>query len=332
MGGNVFKHDYKTVRLTTKELEVVSKEITELLSSFGIEYSIPRNVGEKEDHGDLDVLVTPEYVETFIVEYLEENNIPFNKNGSVLSFLHVDFQIDLISIPKDRMEFATFYFSFNDLGNLLGRTSKQLGFKLKHDGLYYVLRDDNHIIKEFLLTEDYKSFLKILEVDVELYEKGFDTYVDVFKFVSSSKYFNPEIFKFENLNHTNRVRDRKRKTYNMFLLWLECQKVEVKLKLTQAQKEAFVCSCFPALSSQILKARITYSVDKALKEKFNGRIIMSYIPELTGKDLGNFMKQFKDKHAMKFTALMLTLSEQEVKNLILEFYEIYKNESHTHTS
>ena len=51
-------------------------------------------------------------------------------------------------------------------------------------------------------------------------------------------------FKFENLNHTNRVRDRKRKSYNLFLDYLDSLDDSIKNKELQKLREYLVNTDF----------------------------------------------------------------------------------------
>ena len=328
MGGNVFKTTHEPVRLTTEELVVFSDEWCSILKEHSVEHVVPRNVGEKLDHGDLDVLVLSENLETFINNFIVVNNIPMVRNGSVISLLYKSFQVDLIKTPKEDLEFSTFYFSFNDLGNLLGRMSKNLGLKLKHDGLYYVLRSEDHVLKEFLLSKNYKQFLNILEVDVDKYKKGFNTYTEMFEYVSSSPYFDSGIFKLENLNNKNRVRDRKRKTYNMFLDWCELQSFTDQDKLTSEEKEEFVISHFPVLKEGIDFENHKYLVQLSVKRKFNGNLIISLIPELEGKELGDFISAYKQS-IEGFDSFIINSNEDDLNISILEFHKRFKNATNT---
>lgn len=329
MGGNVFKTSHEPVRLSNKEMAVFSEEWCSILKEHSVEHVVPRNIGEKLDHGDLDVLVLSENIETFIDNFIVPNRIPLVRNGSVISLLYKSFQVDLIKTPKEDLEFSTFYFSFNDLGNLLGRMSKNLGFKLKHNGLYYVLRSEDHVLKEFLLSKDYKQFLNILEIDVAKYEEGFSTYIEMFEYLSSSPYFDSGIFKLENLNNKNRVRDRKRKTYNMFLEWCELQEFTDQEKLSKEEKEEFVVSHFPELKEGIEFENHKYLVQLSVKRKFNGSTILSLIPELKGKELGDFIEAYKQ--SMKgFNRFIIESNEDDLNVSILEFYKRFKNATNTY--
>ena len=76
-------------------------------------------------------------------------------------------------------------------------------------------------IKEYCLSNNFEDILNILGLNTTVYKNGFDTYQEMFDFVISSPYFDKNLFLFENLNNKNRVRDKKRKTYNMFLEYLD---------------------------------------------------------------------------------------------------------------
>lgn len=320
MGGNVFSG---TVRKTTQDLIGIVLEWSSLLSRFSITFAIPENISEKEDHGDLDILVVSgTNLQSFVKDYLDVEGIEYKLNGDVYSILYKDFQVDLIKTTEEDIEFSEFYFSYNDLGNLLGRMSKQLGFTLKHNGLYYKQQDGSHVLKEHLLTKDYQEVLKILGVDVYTYLSGMHTYEDMFKFVSSSPYFNSDIFQYESLNNKNRVRDRKRKTYNLFLEWCSKQTFLRALpKLTYQEKEDFVCSHFPYLRKELDNEFTKYLLKLSIKQKFNGSLVMEVIPELSGKNLGSFISKYKEHFAEDFQYFIVTSTLEDIKENILHFYK-----------
>ena len=74
--------------------------------------------------------------------------------------------------------------------------------------------------KDIVLTYNLLTALEILGLDWERYKQGFNNYDEMFEYVTSCKAFDKSKFALENLNHRNRVRDRKRKTYNLFLQYI----------------------------------------------------------------------------------------------------------------
>lgn len=324
MGGNVF-----TEYLSTKEPEFVGRRlqtddyhsamyaVQSILKSIGLEYAVIDFVREKQSHGDLDIIVHKGVLSAFeVTNILRSKKIIVSQTSTdSLSFLLLTFQIDLIFIDPDSVEYARNYYSWNDLGNLIGRTSKQLGLKHGHDGLYFVQRDGDRVLKEYKLSTDYNVVLKLLQLDVEHFNKGFDTYYEMFKWVTSSPYFNPSKFLFENLNNRNRVRDRKRAIYNMFLIWSGSQSFNTPIVIED--RDQFVLNNFPEIKEEYYRQIEKVEQSKLLYEKFNGNLLSDWL-NLEGKDLGNFIAQFKCHYDNQ---TLLNYSAEAIKNLVESFYK-----------
>ena len=97
-------------------------------------------------------------------EYLKSilNSVGYIRNGNVVSIEFKNFQIDFIYVKPIEYECANNYFSYNDMGNLLGRVIKQLGFKLSFKGLRYAIRNEHTIVKDIVIDYDWKIFYHIL--------------------------------------------------------------------------------------------------------------------------------------------------------------------------
>lgn len=331
MGGNVFKHTHKVVRLSAGTYYETVRQVKTLLDGvrLGLEYHDVQAIYSKPDFGDMDLVVNTNSSDAILAheDYLKNLGFPISRNGDVLSFLFHQFQIDLLFIPEESFSYACNYFAWNDLGNIVGRLSKKLGMKHGHAGLYYVQRDGDVVVKEHLLSNEYTKILEILELDIEHFKKGFNTEVEMFQWAGSSPYFDPEIFKFENLNHINRVRDRKRKTYNQLVEWCAKTYAPAQVRKDFPEKEKrldFVLNIFPFIKEEHdrLEKEITLKREAALK--FNGKIIMELIPKLSGKDLGSFITYFKSLYP-SFLEYVLNTTEEDIRAHITYHYNNWIN-------
>lgn len=319
MGGNAIKD---VQRLSKQDYEDLVVEIMpRLLKSLGNRtVKVIKAYNEKDSFGDIDVLVESNNLDHDWVEKVKEEfelkEGDFVKNGKVFSFRHLqyNFQVDLIMVQTEKLEIAYNYFNYNDLSNLLGRMTKKLGFKLGHDGLFYIERDGDHIITNECFSLDYYDALRYLEVDVERYKRGFDTLEEIFEFVASSPYFNPDIYLLHNRNHISRVRDKKRKTYSAFLTWCEENGARLtryhyervddydgygSLNNTRLEFTQRLLDEYPLLQYTVLQNRARYVLDKAFKEHFNGNTVKAFFKErfgveLEGKELGAVMAELKN--------------------------------------
>ncbi len=326
MGGNVFLKNYNVLRLNKIDYFKYCIDITKLLNLLGftteIDFKIIEAIKEKETFGDMDIVVKDPSLSFFIQEKLTRYGYPVSKNGNVLSFLYKSFQIDLIFVEESIFDYAWNYFNWNDVGNIIGRLSKEYGLKHGWNGLYYVQRNKDHVIKEHLLSTNYSDILRCMYLDSSVLSNGFNTYLEMFKWVTASPRFMPDIYKFENLNNTNRVRDKKRKTYNMFLEYLKTfntKYYESNFKLTQEEKTECACRWFPFLREEIKKSNEEYQKEQYIKSKFNGSLVREII-NLDGKELGSFIQEFKNKYNKDW---ILNTSQSEINKTIFNYFEIY---------
>jgi len=234
----------------------------------------------------------------------------------VWSLVYKGFQLDLITTRLSEMDYALNYFSFNDRGNLVGRLAHKLGLKHGHDGLWFPVRSKDHTLGEVLLTLDPHEAEEFLDV-APAPKGGFDTLEDVFNNVAASKYFNPDIYLLENRNHTSRVRDRKRATYNSFLEWCKTQTVKTEFYQFDPDKSVYhrkIFKAFPHAREQFDELwRRKIEVEEAAK-KFNGALVR----EWTGRDgveLGELMKVLK---VDLVPAVVNMLSEDTIYKNVME--------------
>lgn len=128
------------------------------------------------------------------------------------------------------------------------------------------------------------------------------------------------------MNHQARVRDRKRKTYQEFLKWVndpvngvpENEEIEKSILREQWLQRAF--DVFPEfkahyneLVDEIHKVRLAQS-------KFNGTIV-GEITGLSGRDLGIFMTNFINSLNKPKIEWALETSEKDIKQAILSWRE-----------
>lgn len=235
MGGNALKHC--TERINKEEyLDYKANIIADLGMLFLNCYvSSPPELKSKESFGDIDILVEsyhlPNDWQDQIISQYNLTDDTFAKNGNCFSFKYKKAQVDLILVSSDDYLSSYTYFSYNDLWNLIGRIGHKLGVKVGHDGLYIIIRPEkqtNHIVGDICLSKNLLDILNILGLSKSKYNSGFSTPEDLYEYVSESKYFNPDIFLLDNRNATSRIRDKKRKVYSDFLVWIEINRSKLK--------------------------------------------------------------------------------------------------------
>lgn len=344
MGGNALASSGATRCSREVALQVLEDfqarfaQITEHLGSAARVESIAA-YRQKPDFGDLDVLVDSRVFQAIsplaIVEGLSisyGSTLPWVKNGPVLSVglpLMGDgqcLQLDLISTPAAEFNFSLGYFSWNDLGNLVGRVAHKMGLKFGHNGLWLPMRDGTNLHDELLVTRDFGRALSFLGFDASRWHEGFDSLNDIYRFVASGQRFNPSLYPLEHRNHTARVRDKKRPVYMGFLQWIEAQSV-LPCFAWQEDKSVYlpeVIAEFPALKADYDHSLVKLNQTRAIRACFNGEVV-SAVTGLVGKQLGEFMAHFKREQAGSMNDLP-SLTVDQLRTLVRETYQRYERE------
>lgn len=312
MGGNALKtfQENKTIKLRRmtgeRYLELV-KEIEQKLSLYlyGKIVTIPAYRG-KDDFGDLDILieiaslrpVEQATVHAAIREAFNPVCVIQQKNSRVISFSYSSFQIDAILSPPEEFDFALSYYSWNDLGNLMGRVADAMGFKFGFDGLWKIKYEKERtvLVSKTLVTRDIAEAFDFLGFDYSRFLRGFHSLTDLFYFVASSKYFSGRIYSLATRNAKARVRDEKRKTYMAFLNWIEeeseaCNPLLREYEFPSDAHEVFyheACLRWQDLKFNVDTAETKFLTASLVKAKFNGKIIKELL-NIDGKQLGIFL-------------------------------------------
>lgn len=333
MGGNALK--LQTIRLEKEFYQHVAGGTTDVLKTAfptaKVE-AIP-SYGSKESFGDLDILisgVSMDKLRDFAIQAL--NTQEYHQNGNVLSFgLDVSpilmkapsiFQVDFITVSEEDFDFALNYFSYNDLGNLIGQTAHGIGLKFGHNGLWYKYIVDTQLVKDMFITNDFGTALRILDYSVIDFKTGFETLEDIFYYVVSSQYFSTWNYQLENRNHVGRIRDKKRKTYMAFLDWIK----DKDLPSDRKAKDLGLKTAnyhIPAVSEDYMNATLEYFKTQRVKKKFNGQLVQEWTG-LNDKELGQFMSEYRGLDKDLFLDQMDLLPTNKVETNVKAFFEKWK--------
>ena len=194
-----------------------------------------------------------------------------------------------------------------------------MGFKFGHNGLMYPLMDGDCLIKELVVTRDFKSAMSFLGYNWN--RNRFQSLEDMFHFVTQSPWFDPSLFPLKARNHTGRMRDRKRKSYSAFLDWLQAhpnldpdKEMPPKLLNLHLQRALHV---FPVFAQDYVQALQAHTEKKERKEYFNGSVVAK-LTGLEGTELGKFMA-----YARK--CIETTINVDNAEELILSLWKEYNS-------
>lgn len=299
MGGRALKNTF-TRRYNRDEFEVIKDEVLTLIMKAGFTNAvIPLFYRKKETFGDLDVLVQVEGSEPLreIITNVFKPNEIFH-NGNCWSFDYKEFQVDFITTPAEHFHSNFMYLSYNDLGNMIGRLAHPFGLKYGQEGLWYEYYNcKKHNLGEIPISKDYPEIFKFLGLDFARWEQGFDELEDIFAYVASSKYFDWRQYQMDTLNHINRERNLKRKSYMTLLEWIDSNNVkqEYDFESDKTKYIRTINSAFPKSNLLTEIRRLEYENAQRLyiQSKFNGHKITAMFG-LEGPELGKAIVEFKE--------------------------------------
>ncbi|MCY9861374.1 hypothetical protein OTK49_02435 [Vibrio coralliirubri] len=188
MGGTLLA-EHGARRHSTDEIENATPAIVAFLQQIdGITLHFQKEFRDKSTHGDLDILIGFKSFEaqSALTALLEHNKVPHSINGRVSSFMWGELQVDAIFIDERRVESAAKYFSWGDVGNILGLFAVNKGLKLSEAGLYIEENLENIGIARAFVSFEFESALEHFNLPVNEFNQGFDNFEQSLSFLSKS--------------------------------------------------------------------------------------------------------------------------------------------------
>jgi hypothetical protein len=382
MGGNALKK-VKSSRLNISNYNLVKKEILKKFSPY-IDILYLYDVPGKIDFGDIDVLYKHHNdsfnLHNFIIETYQTPDIV--SNGSVISFAlpfdHVEenklqsdvllcnkilsdkiyFQVDFIKSKNLKM--SHFYFSFGDLGNIIGRITKFHGLRFGDNGLFLNINSDtvkeyyesNNLLNindrpldldnnpipylslansdEIILTQNPEEICSYIGLDYSKWNSEYFTSLDkIFEWITKTPLFVKKIFTHLNCPHRHKILTRP--MYNKFVEYIGCDNIQSLPNaplILESNKQLDALVYFNKIKD--LDDVINYhKTIKIRSDKFNANKIKVLNPGIDGKNLGNYIIQFKkyiDNNFNKqnsFNDWLDKTSREEVENILNEYNQKY---------
>jgi hypothetical protein len=324
MGGNALK-TIKSRRVIDREFEFLCNKVKLPLIGSATKHSLIPAYRNKASFGDADFVVNFESVRD-LIKFVKDQYNPLEivRNHNTVSFDFYYFQVDFINHDVHNFDSALNYYSYDPVGNAVGKLFHQFGLKYGHDGLSFKIREEHlglsdrsnsHVLKDVVLTKDTEHIHTFLGLDHSKWLSGFDTQEEIFDWVCSSPFFNPARFSFDEMNHEARTRDRKRPSYNMLLEYIETNKHKYTCYKRRRSKKDYmdvILNTFPTLHKEMMECYMNYTVKKEASRKFNGNLVRSWIPYISDVQLGKVVSNFK-KMFYNFDFDLYDMTEAEVK-------------------
>lgn len=239
MGGKAIK---KVIcnRLSKEKYLTISSQILQLLQNTSIQAILPRIIPEKDSFGDIDILIDSQTnnLRNWIIEHYQPIEIVHNPNS--FSFTYWDqeivdkrtyYQIDFILV--ENIYSAQFFFSYGDIGVIIGKfmgyhgitfSDKGLLIKVRADllnypnlALSYLSNDQTFVYEQILLTSNVIDSCKFMGLNYEEW-LSFTSIHDIYKWLISSHYYTIDAFQFVKMEKRKKLGDRP--LYRNFLTYI----------------------------------------------------------------------------------------------------------------
>jgi hypothetical protein len=336
MGG----HIYNFLRMPAAQYRERELQVLSILGQLGVHARVPRYIAEKPDFGDMDVVVRTNDIEnlregllrytTMAGKHVFTQATPATKTG--FSCAMSDLQVDIIRATPMNVTRTVEYLSFNDLSNILGKIAVRMGCRYDHRGLHFIYRGTGHFKREIQIAYTMNSVCEYLGLDPRPWQRGFQTFDEMFEWVTSSPFFSPE---FVTGGGPAKVkRRRRRRTIAAFIDWLNERGMDRRetppalpwLEQVYALDDLERFNEPNTLETWLEQVRADEVRAQKVAAKFNGRLVMELVPGLEGKRLGEFMTRMKAVQYLTvgrigFSEWVLSASPTDIETAILRAAE-----------
>lgn len=321
MGGKLFN----LPRMPRAEYLLLEHEMRVYLDKkLPDKYRIPRAYRDKPDFGDMDIIVSsfPKWGEVRQEIIADLGITQYRSAGHVYSTVYKGLQTDFFARPERYLESTYNFMSFNDLGNFIGRMFRRFNLKYSEEGLSYVYRrsSNENYKRDLELTQDFKKICDFLGLDYGAWEEGFENLDALYRWTIQSPYFSVAPY-LDEMKGNLKGRAQERTTVTKFVDWLVENKINHRPEF--ADRPYYlptILEYFPEakLEEQLEQERLKEARDLEIARKFSGKLVMKLLPQLQGKELGEFIMKFKQSF-VDFEDFVLSSSDAEIEKRILEF-------------
>jgi hypothetical protein len=263
MGGHALNKVIAS-RINLEQYNKVKKDLEEKFGNY-LELEFIIDVPGKIDFGDVDILymvkkniksenlvTNNSFTNNFdIVQLINQiyNSVEIVLNGPVCSFAYKlvndneqietnkYFQVDLIYVED--LPMSRFYFSYGDLGGIIGRLTQHKSLTYGSKGLWVnpnqetiskflsrnqiSLQVDSEVIKKsfipnIILTNKPEKICEYLGLEWDKWLNGFNSKLEIFEWIKKSSWFKKDYFRALDYEHRHRVNYRP--MYQEFLKYI----------------------------------------------------------------------------------------------------------------
>ena len=222
------KGDQPALQTPRMSLEVYNEQknvaIQQLRGFFEVVVA-PAEAPEKDDYGDVDILVQGPKVDFTWHQVASTLNArrAFHNGDSHSFAIPINdttyAQVDVHICAPSFVEWECFLDSYGDLMQIMGRFLRPLGLTATDKGLHVRIAEiesRNRKSSMLYLSHSVEDVLGFLGLDIQQYRKGFESLEDLFSWFIGGKFFHPSAITVNNESANDRQRMRKRPMFRMF--------------------------------------------------------------------------------------------------------------------
>ena len=181
-------------KLEKPEFLKLLKEVIDKLDEKGIKNEIPFVYKSKAEYDFIKILIPQETDVTLLEDIFKSSE--YQASNRFIDFYYKDFRFIFIRAPESEFFSTFFYYSWDIIPTLMNVMLNKMGMDLCPSGVRYIAGE-----KSFIISNNIKYILEYLDLDFEQYmKKGFKSLFDEVSFITTSSYFNVQIFKDYKLN------------------------------------------------------------------------------------------------------------------------------------
>ena len=274
--------------MKTKQLEIITKEFESRFAFMFDGYKMLPFYGQEHPAFLVNLRFCDKQNKIFNI--LQSQKLQVISNGSAHNVMLEDDLKFTIIYCSDKADFDWLY-NFYSYSNsiVLGKIFKAAGLKYSEDGLQYIQYDlrSNHksVVGTYTITRDFSRLLELLGLNVDLFN-AIKSQEEFFALIVQSPYFYSPKF----INYEKEQRAKTLQNLEEYLILKNIDTSEAKKITLEVVKDFFSEIDFDKVISD-LEAKAVKKMD--LINKFDGKVILEFIPDFDKKRINASMKYFK---------------------------------------
>ncbi|KAL8838511.1 MAG: hypothetical protein Q9176_005063 [Flavoplaca citrina] len=307
MGGRAF--NLRAIPINIKRLPpVMYLELRDrcilILQAYYGNVGSPTEAPEKNDHGDIDVIVGNKLCEFSTMDLAQDlGAIDHVKNGHTTSFAiqlpekaNEFFQLDVQSCKQGLFKWEIIYNAYGDLWGIIGMFVARLGFTINDSGLHVrVAEIESTHPRDCLLQLTYRprEIMGFLGLDIDCYDLGFETLDEVYIWATASRFFRRDCFEKSKKKELVGKKAQRPMIENFIMEWLPKHlSIGVVEEDRQSQRERLIKEAVETFGKRTEYQQMVVNHKQRLMKDEMWRKIVKVLP-LEGKDLGEAIKALK---------------------------------------